>query len=443
MKDIIFAKATADGFSVINVIKVSGKNSHIFVNPLIKKKLKHQQMTYTDLFDLNQEYMEKILVVYFKAPNSFTGEDIVEFHLHGNEYLINKVIKNLIILGAKIAKPGEFLERRYSNGKISLIECEMINNKIIYGNKDMFKLTIEDQKNFFLCILKNTKFKLNMIIICLEIIYIFNRKSLKKDFIFIKKFLKKIKNLICILKIKTQKIDYLKNNYQIMIIGRRNVGKSTLFNKICLQYDSIVTNIPGTTKNNITKQIYFSSKKVNLKDTAGLILRSKNLIEKIGILKNINKIFKSSLVLYVVDKFNLKNLFFNAPLNILEKIKNNKIIVLINKCDIIGVNEGVFKINDLIIVFLSARKSYIINIIKCFISKIVDNEKILAEGKHCFSNISELLNNCEEFYRKFCCSYDIINEKIINFQKNMFKITGEYTNINLLNSLFRNFCIGK
>uniref|UniRef100_A0A8D9EXL3 tRNA modification GTPase MnmE n=4 Tax=cellular organisms TaxID=131567 RepID=A0A8D9EXL3_9HEMI len=190
MKDIIFAKATADGFSVINVIKVSGKNSHIFVNPLIKKKLKHQQMTYTDLFDLNQEYMEKILVVYFKAPNSFTGEDIVEFHLHGNEYLINKVIKNLIILGAKIAKPGEFLERRYSNGKISLIECEMINNKIIYGNKDMFKLTIEDQKNFFLCILKNTKFKLNMIIICLEIISIFNRKSLKKDFIFIKKFLK-------------------------------------------------------------------------------------------------------------------------------------------------------------------------------------------------------------------------------------------------------------
>ncbi|MGP4128068.1 MAG: GTPase, partial [Candidatus Carsonella ruddii] len=443
MKDIIFAKATADGFSVINVIKVSGKNSHIFVNPLIKKKLKHQQMTYTDLFDLNNEYIEKILVVYFKAPNSFTGEDIIEFHLHGNEYLINKVIKNLIILGAKIAKPGEFLERRYSNGKISLIECEMINNKIIFGNKNMFKLTIEKQKNFFLCILKNTKFKLNMIIICLEVIFIISRKSLKKDFIFIKKFLKKIRNLIYILKKKIEKIDYLKNNYQIMIIGRRNVGKSTLFNKICLQYDSIVTNIPGTTKNNVTKQIFFSSKKVNLKDTAGLILKSKNLIEKIGILKNINKIFKSSLVLYVVDKFNLKNLFFNAPLNILEKIKNNQLIILVNKCDIIGVNEGVFKINDLIIIFISAKKSYFINTIKCFISKIIENEKVLSEGKHCFSNISELLSNCNEFYRKFSCSYDIINEKIINFQKDMFKITGEYTNINLLNSLFRNFCIGK
>ncbi|XZR53002.1 MAG: GTPase [Candidatus Carsonella ruddii] len=443
MKDIIFAKATADGFSVINVIKISGKNSHIFIKPLIKKKLKPQQMTYTDLFDLNQEYIEKILVVYFKAPNSFTGEDIIEFHLHGNEYLINKVIKNLIILGAKIAKPGEFLERRYSNGKISLIECEMINNKIVFGNKNMFQLTIEDQKNFFLCILKNTKFKLNMMIICLEVISIFSRKSLKKDFIFIKKFLKKVKNLICILKKKIEKIDYLKNNYQIMIIGRRNVGKSTLFNKICLQYDSIVTNIPGTTKNNVSKQIYVSSKKVNLKDTAGLILKSKNLIEKIGILKNINKIFKSSLVLYVVDKFNLKNLFYNAPINILEKIKNNKIIVLINKCDIIGVNEGVFKINDLIIVFLSAKKSHFIKIIKCFISKIIDNEKIISEGKHCFTNIEELLNNCNEFYRKFCCSYDIINQKIINFQKKMYKVTGEYISLNLINSLFRNFCLGK
>ncbi|WMC19865.1 MAG: 50S ribosome-binding GTPase [Candidatus Carsonella ruddii] len=443
MKDIIFAKATTDSFSVINIIKVSGKNSNIFVYPLIKKKLKHQQMTYTDLYDLNEEYMEKILIVYFKAPNSFTGEDIIEFHLHGNNYLINKVIKNLIILGARIAKPGEFLERRYSSGKISLIECEMINNKIIYNNKDIFKLTIEDQKNFFLCILKNTKFKLNMIIICLEKISIFSRKSLKKDFIFIKKIFKKIKKLISILKIKIEKIDYLKNNYQIMIIGRRNVGKSTLFNKICLQYDSIVTNIPGTTKNNITKQIYFSSKKINLKDTAGLTLKSKNLIEKIGILKNINKIFKSSLVLYVVDKFNLKNLFFNAPLDIFEKIKNNKIIVLINKCDIIGVNEGFFKIKDLIIVFLSAKKSFVIKKIKCFISKIIDNERVISEGKHCFSNISELLSNFKEFYRKFSCSYDIINEKIINFQKKIFNITGEYTNFDLSNSLFRNFCIGK
>ncbi|XZR52593.1 MAG: GTPase [Candidatus Carsonella ruddii] len=443
MKDIIFAKATSDSFSVINIIKVSGKNSHDFVYPLIKKKLKHQQMTYTDLYDLNKEYIEKILVVYFKSPNSFTGEDIVEFHLHGNKYLINKVIKNLIILGAKIAKPGEFLERRYSNGKISLIECEMINNKIIYSNKDMFKLTIEDQKNFFLCILKNTKFKLNMIIICLETISIFNRKSLKKDFIFIKKIFKKIKNLIYILKIKIEKIDYLKNNYQIMIIGRRNVGKSTLFNKVCLQYNSIVTNIPGTTKNNITKKIYFSSKKVNLKDTTGLILKSKNLIEKIGILKNINKIFKSDLVLYMIDKFNLKNLFFNAPLNIFEKIKNNKVIILINKCDIIGVNEGAFKINDLIIIFISVKKSFFIKKIKCFISKIIDNERVISEGKHCFSNIGELLSNCKEFYRKFSCSYDIINEKIIDFQKKMFNITGEYTNFDLLNSLFRNFCIGK
>ncbi|BFI90820.1 GTPase [Candidatus Carsonella ruddii] len=443
MKDIIFAKITADGFSVINVIRISGKKSYILIRSLLKKNLIPQQMTYTELYDLDQKYLEKILIVYFKSPNSFTGEDIIEFHLHGNKYLINKIIKILIILGARQAKPGEFLERRYYYGKISLIECELINDKILHSDKKMFQLTMENQKNFYLCILKNSKFKLNSMIIILETFSIFNRKSFKKDFIFIKKFLKKLKNLIYILKKKIEKIDYLKNNYQIMIIGRRNVGKSTLFNKICLQYDSIVTNIPGTTKNNISKQIFVSSKKINLSDTAGLILKSKNLIEKIGILKNINKIYRSSLILYMVDKFNLKKLFFNAPLNIFNKIKNNKVIILINKCDIIGVKEGVFKINDLIVIFLSAKKSILIEKIKCFISKIVENEEDLSRGKYCFTNIGELLNNCEEFYKNFCCSYDIISEKIINFQKEVLKITGEYTNHCLINSLFRNFCTGK
>ncbi|AFP83856.1 GTPase [Candidatus Carsonella ruddii] len=443
MNDIIFAKVTADGICAVNIVKLSGKNVNKLIFPLIKKKLKKQKMIYTNLYGIKEKYTEKILIVFFKSPNTFTGEDLIEFHLNGNYCLLNKLIKDLIFLGVRPAKPGEFLERRYSSGKITLFECEIINDKILYSYTNMFKLTMEDQKNFYLSIIQNLKFKFNIIIICLECFCIFNKNSLKKDFIFIKNFFKKIKKLINILQIKIEKIDYLKNKFEIMIIGRRNVGKSTLFNKLCLQYGSIVTNIPGTTKNNINKQIFFSSKKININDTAGIKIKSKNLIEKIGILKNINKIFKSSLILYIVDEFNLKKSLFNAPLNIYEKIIQNKIIILINKCDIIGIKEGIFKLNNIIIIFICVKNNNLINKIKCFISKIVENEKILINSKFCYSNIQLLLDNCKIFYKNFFCSYDIISENIIRFQKKIYKLTGEYINETSINFLFRNFCVGK
>ncbi|AFP84048.1 tRNA modification GTPase [Candidatus Carsonella ruddii HT isolate Thao2000] len=439
----IFAKITADGVCAVNIIKLSGKKINNFIFPLIKKKLIPQKMTYTNLYGIRFNYIEKILIVYFKSPNSFTGEDLIEFHLNGNYCLLNKLIKDLIFLGAVPAKPGEFLERRYSNGKITLFECEIINDKILYNYKNMFNLTMEKQKNFYLSIIKNLKFKFNIIIICLEIINIYSKNSIKKDFIFIKNFFKKIKNLISILQKKIEKIDYLKNKFEIIILGRRNVGKSTLFNKLCLQYNSIVTNIPGTTKNNINKKIFFSSKKININDTAGLKIKSKNLIEKIGILKNINKIFKSSLILYIFDEFNLKKNFYNAPLNIYEKIIQNKIIILINKCDLFGVKEGIFKLNNLIVIFIITNNSKIINKIKCFISKIIDNEKVLINAKFCYTNIQLLLENCNIFYKNLFFSYDLISENIIRFQKNIYKLTGEYINESTINSLFRNFCVGK
>ncbi|WP_433927859.1 tRNA modification GTPase [Candidatus Carsonella ruddii] len=442
MNNIIISQATSEGFSSVCIIRISGTKLKEFIKPLIKIDLKIQKLTYTRLYDLQNNFIDFILAVYFKGPKSLTGEDIIEFHLHGSISLSKKIIKILLLMGARLSKPGEFLEKRYLNGKISLIECEMINNKIFYNHEHMFQLTIVSEKNIFLCIIKNLKFKLNMLIICLETTFISKKNSLLKDFVFIKNFLKKFKKLINILLKKINKIEYLKNNFEILIMGKRNVGKSTLFNKMCLSYDSIITNIPGTTKNTISKEIKFSSKNINLNDTAGLKKKTKDFIEKIGILKNINKIQKSNLIIYIVDKFNIKNIFYNIPLNFLKKIKNNNFIIVINKCDIFGIKEGIFKIKQLIIIFLCAKNSLIISKLKCFISKIINNKKILTNDLH-YNNIYTLYNKCNIFYENFFCSYDITLENIINFQKNVLKISGEYTNDVIINSIFRNFCIGK
>ncbi|MFI4870069.1 MAG: GTPase [Candidatus Carsonella ruddii] len=436
---IIFSKVNSDKFSTINIIRISGKNVLIFIKKLIKKKLLIvQKLTYVKLYDLNNVFIENVLISYFKSPNSFTGDDVIEIHYHSNKKLSKIIIKNIIKLGAVYALPGEFLEKRYLNGKINLLECEMINNFILYNKEKIFKIKNINEKNIFLCSIKNLKFKINIFIICLEISFNEKKFSIIKDFIFIKFFFKKIFKLINILIIKFEKINYFKNIETILIIGKRNVGKSSFYNKICNKYNSIISNNAGTTRNTIINKISIFKKKIKIIDTAGLRIKTKNLIEKIGIIKNIHNINYKNLIFYILDKYNIKNIFFNMPLKFLKNIKKNKIVILINKCDLLKIKEGIYKIKKILILFLSIKKGNIVKKIKCFIFKKIKNRKIFLN-----KYIYRIKKKCHILNKNFYCSYDIIMEKLINFQKEIFKISGNYTNKNIINSIFRNFCLGK
>ncbi|BAF35032.1 tRNA modification GTPase [Candidatus Carsonella ruddii PV] len=435
----IFSRITPLGNGTLCVIRISGKNVKFLIQKIVKKNIKEKIATFSKLF-LDKECVDYAMIIFFKKPNTFTGEDIIEFHIHNNETIVKKIINYLLLNKARFAKAGEFLERRYLNGKISLIECELINNKILYDNENMFQLTKNSEKKIFLCIIKNLKFKINSLIICIEIANFNFSFFFFNDFLFIKYTFKKLLKLLKILIDKITVINYLKKNFTIMILGRRNVGKSTLFNKICAQYDSIVTNIPGTTKNIISKKIKILSKKIKMMDTAGLKIRTKNLIEKIGIIKNINKIYQGNLILYMIDKFNIKNIFFNIPIDFIDKIKLNELIILVNKSDILGKEEGVFKIKNILIILISSKNGTFIKNLKCFINKIVDNKDF---SKNNYSDVKILFNKFSFFYKEFSCNYDLVLSKLIDFQKNIFKLTGNFTNKKIINSCFRNFCIGK
>ncbi|XRA05425.1 MAG: GTPase [Candidatus Carsonella ruddii] len=436
---IIFSKVNSDRFSSINIIRISGKNVFNFIKKLIKKKsLTIQKLTYIKLYDLKNIFIEYVLIVYFKSPNSFTGDDVIEIHYHSNKKLSKIIINNIIILGAVQALPGEFLEKRYLNGKINLIECEMINNFISFNKEKVFKIKNINEKNVFLCSIKNLKFKINIFIVCLEISFNKKKFSIIKDFIFIKFFLKKILKLIKLLIIKFEKINYFKDIETILIIGKRNVGKSSFYNKICNKYISIISNKAGTTRNVIHKKISILKKKIKISDTAGLKIKTKNLIEKIGIVKNINNINYKKIIFYILDKYNKKNIFFNMPLKFLKNIKKKKIVILINKCDLLKIKEGIYKIKKILIIFLSIKKGKIIKKIKCFIFKKIKNKKYFFN-----KYIYKIKKKCNILNKSFYCSYDIIMENIINFQKEIFKISGNYTNKSIINSIFRNFCLGK
>ncbi|MGK2915986.1 MAG: GTPase [Candidatus Carsonella ruddii] len=436
---IIFAKVNSDKFSTINIIRISGKNVLYFIKKLIKKKtLIIQKLTYIKLYDLNNIFIENVLISYFKSPNSFTGDDVIEIHYHSNKKLSKIIIKNIIKLGAVHALPGEFLEKRYLNGKINIMDCEMINNFISYNKEKVFKIKNINEKNIFSCSIKNLKFKINIFIICLEISFNEKKFSIIKDFIFIKFFLKKIFKLINLLIIKFEKINYFKSTETVLIIGKRNVGKSSFYNKICNKYNSIISKKAGTTRNTIINKISILKKKIKIIDTAGLKKKTKNIIEKIGIIKNVKNINYKNLIFYILDKFNIKSIFFNMPFKFLKNIKKKKIIILINKCDLLKIKEGIYKIKKILILFLSIKTGKIVKKIKCFIYKKTKNEKFFLN-----KYIYKIKKKCYILNKNFYCSYDIIMEKIINFQKEIFKISGNYTNKNIINSIFRNFCLGK
>ncbi|AFP84228.1 GTPase [Candidatus Carsonella ruddii] len=439
--NIIFSRITPFGNGTLCVLRVSGNNILNLIQPIVKKKLIDKKAVFSKLF-IETFYIDYAMIVFFKAPKTFTGEDVIEFHVHNNKIIVKKIIKYLLKNNAKYAKPGEFLERRYLNGKISLIECEMINNKILYENENMFQLTKNSEKNLFLCVIKNLKFKINSLIICIEIANLNSNFFFFNDFLFIKRSFKKLLKLIKILINKIIVLNYLKKSFNIMILGKRNVGKSTLFNKLCAQYDSIVTNIPGTTKNIIIKKMKILSKKIKILDTAGLKIKTKNLIEKIGIIKSINKIYNGNLILYMIEKFNIKNIFFNIPVNFINKIRLNELIILVNKTDILGINEGVFKIKNILIILISSKNGSLISNLKCFISKINDDNDFSKKNNN-YYNTKILFNKISFFYKEFSCNYDLMLSKLIDFQKNIFKLSGNFTNKKIINSCFRNFCIGK
>ncbi|WP_343128622.1 tRNA uridine-5-carboxymethylaminomethyl(34) synthesis GTPase MnmE [Buchnera aphidicola (Kurisakia onigurumii)] len=450
-EDTIIAPATPEGKSGIGILRISGKKSKNIAQTVLGTIPKPRKAVYLNFLNFDQSILDKGIAIWYPKPFSFTGEDVLELQGHGNFFLMDLLIKRILLIpNVRIAQPGEFTKRSFLNKKIDLSQAEgiadLINSESELEAQSSLKLMSGFLKKYILNVKKNI-YELQAM---LEMDLNFSEENyLNLD---INHLEKKIKNIFDIL----QKIKYteyqgkiLKKGINISIIGPPNSGKSTLLNQLALKKIAIVTEIPGTTRDILEHHININNIPFIISDTAGIRNNVENRIEKIGIKLTHKEIKKSDHLLIVIDiqKYYKNNKFY---LNLIKKIKNNKpYTVILNKSDLISTKPTIKIINKNYFIILSAKNGLGIDILKSHIVKKYSfkqtNEKIfLSRRRH--------LNIFKKIYYEFFQGVknwkknknsELFAESLRTINIFLEEIQGNQSSETVLNKIFSKFCIGK
>ena len=384
----IFAPLTLKGLCSVYVIRISGNESLKCLNALgVKKLLTPQRATLCKLKDKDNQILDEALVIYFKAPHSFTGEDVVEINLHCSNYIISKVFSILLsVENVRMAERGEFSKRAFLNNKIDLMQAESIVDLINAETEMQHKLAINQlqgkNSNFY----NNLRQKIVEILALLEAFIDFPEEDIPQDMQ--DEILAKISNI----KIEIQNNlnddnvgEKIRDGFHISIIGEPNAGKSTLLNYLSKRDIAIVSDIAGTTRDIIEVSLNIAGIPVILYDTAG-IRETEDIIEKEGVKRAIRNANTADIKILVIDSNNL-----NIDKNITDLIDKNTIILL-NKIDLLNnknIDQNIFKDAEILEIslkdkinldkFLDILKNKLESIVSPNINTTITNERYRNE----------------------------------------------------------------
>lgn len=439
----IVAQATPVGKNGISVVRMSGEKSleiatQIFVCSKIKEQVIPNYM-YVGKVDLGGVF-DKCCLVYFKNPHSYTGEDVVEFQCHGGFAVGNKIIESCVKRGAKIAQPGEFSKRAFLNGKMTLDEAEGVIDTINAETESQLRAGNELTKGSLFKMVDEFQTTLTNILAEIEVNLDYPEHDIEyktKEQILngINNIEKKIKNLV-----ETEKTGkIIKNGIDVCIVGKTNVGKSSLLNALIGKEQAIVTNIEGTTRDVVCASMEYKGIKINFYDTAG-IRKTTNQIEKIGIEKTKEILNNCDVVVFVFDS-SLE--ISKEEKEFYEKNKNKNKIVVFNKSD----KENKIDFNDEYI-SISAKQNKNIDLLKEKIFNAVSlstntNSFVLTNARH-VEVLKEALamieNTKENIFEK---TLDILSLEIKDIWNKIGEITGRTENEEIIDKIFSKFCLGK
>ena len=446
-KDTICALATGSGMGAIAIIRTSGIKAFAICNKVFSKNItdvKSHSIHFGTL-KKEEEIIDEVLISVFKSPNSFTGEDVFEISCHGSVFIQQQILQLLTENGARIANPGEFTLRAFSNGKMDLSQAEAVADLITSESKKAHQIAITQMRGGFSNDLKILREQLINFASLIELELDFseedvefaNRKQFNKLLLLIKGKLTKLIDSF-------QLGNVIKNGIPVAILGAPNVGKSTLLNAVVNEDRAIVSEIAGTTRDTIEDVINIEGMQFRFIDTAGL-RDTKNTIEKIGIQKALEKAEKAKVIIYLLDA----TTDFKAQEKEIVKIKKlqNKMIVVVNKTDLNpNICETLKKKNYL---FISAKnKDGIEDLTNTLISIIDTNlssdETIISNSRH-QEELSKTLVEIIAVIQGL--NNDISGDLLaINIRQALYHlglITGEVTTDDLLGNIFSKFCIGK
>ncbi|EJO5348117.1 tRNA uridine-5-carboxymethylaminomethyl(34) synthesis GTPase MnmE [Clostridium botulinum] len=457
--DTIAAVATPLGEGGISIIRVSGDKSLHIVSSIFNGKnnrslddIKPYSMRYGFIIEKeSKEIIDEVLVSYMKGPRSFTAEDTLEINCHGGVIPTKKILRELIKSGARLAEPGEFTKRAFLNGRIDLSQAEAVID-IIRSKTDLsMKSALKQAEGKLSKEINSIRNKMIKIIAHIEATVDYPEDDLeeitgKKIKVDLNEIIKKIDNLIT----ASEEGKILREGLNTVIVGKPNVGKSSLLNALINENKAIVTEIPGTTRDVIEEYINIDGIPIKIVDTAG-IRETEDLVEKIGVEKSKEKINEADLVIFMLD---LSRKIDEEDIEIMDFIKDKKYIVLLNKLDL---NKDLNEEND----FIKALDS------KYVIKTSVKNHSGLNELKECVKELffsgeiksDEIIvtnaRHQEALIRsKECCaqaietlsdeiSIDLASIDIRNAWKYLGEITGETLDENIIDKIFSEFCLGK
>lgn len=451
MEDTITAIATASGVSAINIIKVSGKESIEIVNKIFKGHDLTVSNTYTihyGYIEYNNEKIDEVLVSVFKSPKTYTGEDVVEINCHGGLATTNKILEILLTSGCRLAEPGEFIKRAFLNGKKDLIEVEAVEDIINAKTEKARKMSMNGVSGILTDMIKNLKEKILSIIANIEvnIDYPEYEDAIEITNNILKENINEIESSLNKILKESEKGKLIKNGIKVGIIGKPNVGKSSLLNRLLDEEKAIVTDIEGTTRDIVEGTIYINGIPLYLIDTAG-IRKTDNIVEQIGVQKSEKVIEEADLIIAIFDG---SKEITEEDYEILDKINSKKVLVIINKQDL---NT---KID------LSKFEKY--NIIKCSVKNNQNIEKIYEEINKMF-NLNELetndltyISNARQIslvkksleiikeikkQNENQTPVDLIQIDLQNLWETLGEIIGDSYKEELLDEIFSKFCLGK
>ena len=448
MEDTIAAISTTTGVGAISIIRLSGSDALEIVNKVFTKdltKVKTHTINYGFIKN-KEEKIDEVLVSVMKAPKTFTCEDVVEINCHGGIATTNKVLEVLLENGARLAEPGEFTKRAFLNGRIDLLEAEATMDLISSKAESARKISINTLTGETSNLIKKLRSELIAIISNIEVnidypeyedIEVLTNDSILPNVI---EFKTKLEEIIK----KSEDSKVIKEGIKVGIIGRPNVGKSSLLNSLIEEEKAIVTDIPGTTRDIVEGNLILDGITLNIIDTAG-IRQTNDRVEQIGVERSLKIIDTSDLVIYILN--NNEKITCEEK-ELLEKTKDKKKIIVINKIDLENKLDKSLLDNY---IEISVKENIGINKIKeeikrlFNIGEITSNDMTYLSNARSISLLKKSLNNINESIDEIKNSspIDIVELNLKEAWNNLGEVIGETYTDELLDELFSRFCLGK
>ena len=440
----ICALATAYGQSGIGVIRVTGPLSKSISKKILHQDLQSRYAYYGSFFDNDNNLIDKGVAIAFPGPNSYTGEDVVEFQGHGGVSVIRKLLETIISLDVRVAEPGEFTKRAFLNGKMDLVQAEAVQDLIQSSSEESALSAVRSLTGEF-------SEKINQILSELIALRVFVEATIdfsdeEIDFLESHEVSSKLYSLkLTLLNIleSANQGAILRDGIHVAIAGKPNAGKSSLLNSLTKQPSAIVTDVAGTTRDVLKETIQIDGMPIHIIDTAGLH-NSDNIIEQEGIRRAHTEINNADVVLLVYDASDK-----SVDLSILpESVKDKPKIVIKNKIDLTGSKAGIQNIQNNPEISISAKNGDGINIVRKALADFAglnsNTEGVFLARKRHIIAINETLSFINSAISQLDGgASELVAEDLRQAGMHLGQITGEFSSDDLLGQIFSSFCIGK